>query len=225
MSILTNIFRSSLGKKYIMALTGVGLFIFVIGHMLGNLQVFLGPEALNTYAAFLKSRPGLLWVVRLGLMLIVVLHITTAIQLVLENRRARPVRYLNNKPPASSLASRTLLLSGLIIFFFVAYHLMQFTIGVTNPEYLHLEDSLGRHDVYRMTILGFSSPAVSGFYILAMGLLCLHLSHGVSSSFQSLGLKNKNAGIVIDRLAKAVAIMIFVGNCSMPLAVLAGIIR
>jgi succinate dehydrogenase / fumarate reductase cytochrome b subunit len=174
-----------------MAISGVFLFLFVIGHMLGNLQVFLGPESLNAYGAFLKSKPGLLWSVRFILLVIVVFHIVTGIQLALQNRRARPVRYANSKPPYANLASRTVLISGLVIFSFVAYHLMQFTLGVTNPEYLQLEDSKGRHDVYRMAVEGFSSPGVTFFYILAMGLLCLHLSHGVSSAFQSLGLKNK----------------------------------
>jgi succinate dehydrogenase / fumarate reductase cytochrome b subunit len=216
---------SSLTRKYLMAISGVFLFLFVIGHMLGNLQVFLGPESLNAYGAFLKSKPGLLWTVRLILLVIVVFHIVTGIQLALQNRRARPVRYANSKPPYANLASRTVLISGLVIFSFVAYHLMQFTLGVTNPEYLHLEDSKGRHDVYRMAVEGFSSPGVTFFYILAMGLLCLHLSHGVSSAFQSLGLKNKRTEDWICRLSQVSAIVIFVGNSSMPLAVLLGYVK
>ena len=208
-----------------MAISGVFLFLFVIGHMLGNLQVFLGPESLNAYGAFLKSKPGLLWTVRLILLVIVVFHIVTGIQLALQNRRARPVRYANSKPPYANLASRTVLISGLVIFSFVAYHLMQFTLGVTNPEYLHLEDSKGRHDVYRMAVEGFSSPGVTFFYILAMGLLCLHLSHGVSSAFQSLGLKNKRTEDLICRLSQVSALVIFVGNSSMPLAVLLGYVK
>jgi len=222
---LPPIFCSSLGKKYLMAASGVILFLFVIGHMLGNLQVFLGPEALNTYAAFLKSKPGLLWTVRVILSFIAVLHIFNGVQLTLENRRARPVRYANSKPPYTNLASRTLFISGLIIFSFIAYHLMHFTLGVTNPEYLHLEDAKGRHDVYRMTIQGFSQPVISVFYILSMGLLCLHLSHGVSSAFQSLGLKSKRTEQIIDWLSKGVAVIVFLGNSSMPLAILAGLVK
>jgi succinate dehydrogenase / fumarate reductase cytochrome b subunit len=216
---------SSLGRKYLMAISGVLLFLFVLVHMLGNLQVFLGPESLNAYGAFLKSKPGLLWSMRLILLIIVAFHIVTGIQLALQNRRARPVRYANSKPPYATLASRTVLISGLIIFLFVAYHLMQFTLGMTNPEYLHLEDSKGRHDVYRMTIEGFSSPGVTLFYVIAMGLLCLHLSHGVSSAFQSLGLKNKRTESLICRLSQVSAIIIFVGNSSMPLAVLFGFVK
>ena len=208
-----------------MAISGVLLFLFVIAHMLGNLQVFLGPESLNAYGAFLKSKPGLLWSVRLILLVIVVFHIVTGIQLALQNRRARPVRYANSKPPYANLASRTVLISGLVIFAFVAYHLMQFTLGVTNPEYLHLEDSKGRHDVYRMTVEGFSNPGVTLSYVIAMGLLCLHLSHGVSSAFQSLGLKDKRTESLICRVSQVAAIIIFVGNSSMPLAVLFGFVK
>jgi len=102
---------------------------------------------------------------------------------------------------------------------------MHFTLGVTNPEYLHLEDAKGRHDVYRMTIQGFSQPVISVFYILSMGLLCLHLSHGVSSAFQSLGLKSKRTEQIIDWLSKGVAVIVFLGNSSMPLAILAGLVK
>jgi succinate dehydrogenase / fumarate reductase cytochrome b subunit len=216
---------SSLTRKYLMAISGVLLFLFVIAHMLGNLQVFLGPESLSAYGAFLKSKPGLLWSMRLILLVIVVFHIVTGIQLALQNRRARPVRYANSKPPYANLASRTVLISGLVIFSFVAYHLMQFTLGVTNPEYLHWEDSKGRHDVYRMAVEGFSDPGVTLFYVIAMGLLCLHLSHGVSSAFQSLGLKNKRTESWICRVSQVAAIVIFVGNSSMPLAVLFGFVK
>ncbi|MFN8006864.1 MAG: succinate dehydrogenase cytochrome b subunit [Terriglobia bacterium] len=219
------IISSSIGKKYLMAISGVLLFLFVIVHMLGNLQIFLGPEPLNAYGAFLKSKPGLLWTFRLGLLVLAIIHITTAIQVSLESRRARDVRYATRKPPYTNLASRTLLLSGLILLAFLIYHLMQFTLGLTNPEYLRLEDAKGRHDVYRMAIAGFSQPSISLFYIVSMGLLCLHLSHGVSSSFQSLGLKNKRTTMAIDRASQITALIIFLGNSSMPLAVWLGWIR
>lgn len=225
MTTFSNLYDSSLGKKYIMALTGVGLFIFVVGHMIGNLQMFLGPEVLNTYAFWIKSRPGLLWSGRLGLLIVVALHILTAVQLSLRNRAARPERYASNKPYKASYASRSLALSGAALLAFIIFHLAHFTIGRIDPSYLQLRDSLQRHDVYRMTILGFSKPGVSAFYIAAMALLCLHLSHGVGSTFQSLGFKNKSTGIVIDRVSKLLAVLVFLGNSSMPLAVLAGIVK
>jgi len=224
MKLLPSIFKSSIGKKFVMAVSGLALFAYVIAHMLGNLQIYLGPEALNAYAEFLKSKPGLLWTARLGLLLMVVLHIVTSVQLTLENRAARPVGYATAKPPAASLASRTLFMSGLIIFAFIIYHLMHFTLGMTNPEFLLLQDAKGRHDVYRMAVAGFSQPLVSFFYIFAMGLLCLHLSHGASSWAQSLGWRSKNC-TAIDRFAKGAAVVIFLGNCSIPLAVLTKIVR
>ena len=224
MNLLSGILGSSLGKKYVMAITGVILFGFVIGHMLGNLQIFLGRDSINSYAHFLKSKPGLLWVARLGLLLMGILHVWAAVKLSLENKTARPIPYADTRLVAASYASRTMMWSGVIIFLFVVYHLMHFTAGITNPEYLGLEETLPdgtqRHDVYRMIILGFSNLWVAGFYIASMALLCLHLSHGVSSLFQSLGLKNKYYGRNIDRFAKASALIIFLGNCSIPVAIL-----
>lgn len=218
-------YRSSLGKKYVMAVSGLLLFLFVIVHMLGNLQVYLGPEPMNNYAAFLKSKPSLLWAARTGLFILAVLHISSALQLAAENRAARPERYSEGKPIAS-FASRTIVVSGLILFAFVIYHLMHFTLGVTNPEYLQLRElTTGHHDVYRMVVLGFSNPWVTSFYILSMGLLCLHLSHGVASSFQSLGLRNNSNLRAVQRFARLAAVVIFVGNCSIPISILTGVVK
>jgi succinate dehydrogenase / fumarate reductase cytochrome b subunit len=223
MNMLTQFYRSSLGKKYVMAITGLLLFLFVVGHLVGNLQIFLGsPKPINDYAAFLKSRPALLWTARLGLLLLTTLHIVSALQLARENRAARPVAYREKKPLSASFASRTLVASGLVIFAFVVYHLLHFTIGAVDPVLLQLRDSLGRHDVYSMMVIGFSNVWVSLFYIIAMGLLCLHLSHGVGSIFQSLGLKNKTYGPLIDRGSKLAALAIFLGNSAIPIAVLLG---
>ena len=224
MNLFSRAFRSSLGKKYVMAITGLLLFLFVIVHMAGNLQVYLGQDAMNAYADLLKSRPGLLWTARVGLFIIAVLHIISALQLAAENRAARPQPYAEGKPIAS-LASRTILFSGLMIFAFIVYHLMHFTFGVTNPGFMDLRDALGRHDVYTMVIQGFRDPYVSVFYIVSMGLLCLHLSQGVSSLFQSLGIRRKSTAGAFNRFARASAIVIFIGNCSIPIAVLAGMVK
>lgn len=225
MNPLFSLYNSTLGKKYIMALTGVGLFLFVVAHMIGNLQVFLGPDVLNAYAVFLKSKPTLLWGLRLALIIIVFFHILAAVQLTLRNRAARLEKYDLSKPYKASFASRTLVLSGLVLFFFIVYHLMQFTVGLVDPGYLQLRDVNGHHDVYRMTILGFSNKGVVAFYIAAMALLCLHLSHGVGSTFQSIGFKNKKTAVWIDRASKILAVIVFLGNSSMPLAVLVGIVK
>ena len=224
MNLLARAFGSSLGKKYIMAITGLLLFLFVIVHMLGNLQVYIGPDAMNAYAALLKSKPGLLWTARVGLFIIAVMHIVSAVQLAAENRAARPERYAEGKPIAS-FASRTILVSGLIVLAFIVYHLMHFTLGVTNPDFAELHDPLARHDVYRMVVEGFRNPWVSGFYIISMGLLCLHLSHGVSSLFQSLGIRRRSHLAAFNRFAQISAIVIFVGNVSIPISILAGVVK
>lgn len=220
------LWQSSLGKKYIVALTGFLLFGFVIVHMLGNLQIFLGPDALNSYAKALKSNPVLLWGARLGLLAVALLHIVTTIRLTAENRAARPIRYSSGKPAvAASFASRTLIVSGLILLAFIIFHLAHFTLGLVDASYLAFRDVEGRHDVYTMVLEGFSNPLVSLFYIVAVGLLCLHLSHGVSSMFQSLGLRNKALTGGFDKFAKAVAAILFLGNCAIVIAAWAGLVR
>jgi len=231
MNIVANLFKSSLGRKYIMAISGGALFLFVVGHLLGNLQIFLGPKAINRYGDFLHTNMEILWSARLGLLLMVVLHIWAAVRLSAENKAARPIGYAENPVPvAASYASRTMLMSGLIIAAFVLYHLLHYTVQVrsinfTGKDFLQLHDAEGRHDLFRMMVAGFSQPLVSGFYIFAMGLLCLHLSHGVSATFQSVGLKNQVYGPLIDRFARAAAWLIFLGYISIPIAILLGYVK
>src|SRR5689334_20420419 len=175
MKVLTGLFGSSLGKKYIMAITGLVMFGFVVVHMLGNLHVFLGPEAINDYGYFLQSKPELVWAARIGLLVMVVLHVWAAIQLSAENKAARPKGYGNYQIVAASYASRTMLVSGLVLLAFIIYHLMHFTVQVqginlTNTNFVTLEDARHHHDVYNMIIIGFSQPIVSLFYIVSMCL-------------------------------------------------------
>jgi succinate dehydrogenase / fumarate reductase, cytochrome b subunit len=226
MNIVSRFFNSTLGKKYIMAFTGLALFGFVIIHMLGNLQLFAGAEAINEYAHLLKSKAPLLWGARIGLLAFAALHIVTAIQLVLRNRAARPVNYGNGAAPVgASLSSRTAAISGTIILIFIIYHLLHFTVGVTNPEFLALRDANGNHDVYEMVVRGFGNPIVSIFYLIVMAMLCLHLSHGIASMFQSLGLKSGAYDKAIGTAAKIAAAAVFVGNCAIVISVLAGFVK
>ena len=211
-----------------MALTGGALFVFVIGHLVGNLQLFLGPETLNRYGHFLQSNKEILWLARLGLLACVVLHILAAAALSAENKAARPVGYADDPTPiAASYASRTMLMSGLIVGAFIVYHLLHYTVLVTGvnfsgQDFGGFHDGKGRHDVYRMMIVGFQQPVVAMFYIGAMALLCLHLSHGVQAMFQSLGVRAGCCPELPRRAAKWGAVVIFVGYASMPLAVLSG---
>lgn len=225
--LLKQVFGSSVGKKYIMAISGFLLFLFVVGHLLGNLQIFLGPEAINRYGNFLQTNPELIWPARIGLLLMVGLHIWAAIKLTMENRAARPVAYAQYEVVVATYASRTMFMSGLIILAFIIYHLLHFTVQVqqinlTGQNFLEFHDPQQRHDIFKMMVLGFSRFWVSAFYLLGMALLCLHLSHGVSSMFQSLGWKNQRYGPFLDKFAQIGALLIFLGYASIPVAILLG---
>jgi succinate dehydrogenase / fumarate reductase, cytochrome b subunit len=233
MNIIANVFSSSLGKKYIMAVTGLVLFLFVIGHLAGNLQIFLGREAINRYGDFLQSNPELIWPARLGLLLMVVLHIWSAAKISLENKAARPVGYAVYQPVGSTYASRTMLVGGSIVFVFIIYHLLHYTaevqfLNLTGRDFSAFMEKLPgqvpseRHDIYKMMVVGFNQPLVSGFYVLGLALLSLHLSHGASSMFQSLGWKNDAYRPFLDKAARAVAVVIFLGYTSIPVAILCG---
>src|SRR5580700_1656579 len=173
---------STVGKKIVMAVTGILMFAFVIGHLLGNLQVFEGPAKLNAYGAFLHSIGELLWPVRAILLIAIALHIIATVQLGLRNKRARPVGYSVKKAIASSYASRTMYWSGPIVLAFIIFHLLQFTAGYIHPESQFIEG-----DVYHNVVAGFSVWWVSVWYIIAVSLLGFHLRHGLWSMFQSLG--------------------------------------
>jgi succinate dehydrogenase / fumarate reductase cytochrome b subunit len=228
MSSAASLFKSSLGKKFVMAASGFVLFLFVVGHLVGNLQIFLGPEAINRYGHFLQTNLEIIWPVRFGLLVLLGLHVWSAVKVSRENKAARPVGYeVGPADPAASYASRTMLMSGLIVAAFIIYHLLHYTVQVpainlTGKDFLALHDEQGRHDVYAMVILGFQQPFVSGFYIVAMGLLCMHLSHGLGAMFQSLGLKTHYWAAAIDKFTKIVAWVIFLGYVSIPVAVLCG---
>ena len=200
-----------------MAVSGAILGAFVIGHLLGNLQIFIGPDRFNSYARTLKSLPELLWAVRLTLLVMVILHIWSSIQLAVVKSDARPVGYVRKASISSSYASRTMYWSGPIIALFVIYHLMQFTFGVGGTPYMEA-------DPYGNVINGFRVPAVSLFYILAMGLLCLHLRHGLASIAQSLGLHHPRYTPRLETASVVVATLIFFGFVSIPIAVMTGVI-
>jgi succinate dehydrogenase / fumarate reductase cytochrome b subunit len=227
MNNIKSIFQSSLGKKYLMAVTGFFLFLFVIGHLVGNLQVFLGPEAINRYGHFLQSNVELIWPARIILLAFLVIHIWAAAKLSLENRAARPVGYAVYEPKGSTYASRTMLMSGIIVFVFIVYHILHYTVQVqylnlTGQNFLAFVDPEKRHDIFKMMVVGFNNRWVSGFYILGIGLLCLHLSHGTSSMFQSIGWKNDAYRPFLDKAARLLALLIFLGYSSIPIAILCG---
>lgn len=225
--------KSSVGAKHVMAITGLMLVGFILAHMLGNLQIFagaknpaMGQEALNSYAVNLKALGPLLWIARGGLVVIALVHIFSALRLVSMNSSARPVNYKRTAREKSTFSSRVMGMSGLIVLAFLAFHLVHFTLGGgPMAEYFNQRDVFGRHDVYNMTVMGFQQLPVSLVYIGAMLLLCMHLKHGVTSMFQSLGLNHPKYNGIFNLAGPLVAGVVLIGNCSIPVAVLAGWIK
>ena len=214
----------SIGKKLLVAVTGILFVAFVIGHMLGNLQIFLGQNAINKYAEALQHLGPLLWIVRLVLLTAVIIHVWVTVLLWFENRSARPVKYRVRQYAEAGITSRFMIYSGLALFFFIAYHLMHFTFMVTNPQYRDLTDSLGRHDVFSMMVLGFQNVTISAVYAVAMLFLALHINHATFSLFQTLGLCNDRWEVIWKRVSVILAIVLFVGFVSIPVGVLTGIV-
>lgn len=214
---------SSLGSKYVMACTGLGLIGFVLVHMLGNLQIFGGKELLNSYAQKLADLGPLLWVARLGLLALFAVHMGCAFNLSRRNAEARPDSYAKQATIRASWASRYMLQTGIVILIFVIYHILHFTLGVADKsimDHLPPESAGYDKDVYWMVVAGFRKPLVACFYIAAQFFLAAHLWHGASSIFQSLGINHTKYNTVIRMVGPALATVIFVGNSAIPLAAL-----
>ncbi len=201
-----------------MAVTGVILFLFVVGHLLGNLQIFAGPERLNAYSAFLKGTGEILWAVRAVLLAALILHIVAAVEVSLASKRARPIPYAVKKNIETGYAARTMLWSGPLLFVYVVYHLAMFTFLATGPGY-------SPTDVYRNEVLAFRVPAISAVYVLAIVFLGMHLYHGTWSMLHTLGASNPRYRVLRRTVAPIVAIAIALGYIAIPVAVLTGLIR
>lgn len=210
-------YRTSIGKKVVMAITGLILFGYVAIHMLGNLQVFLGPEHLNNYAATLRSNLALLWTARLVLLTAGIWHIVAALQLTRMSQRSRPEGYYYKDVMEANYPSRTMRWTGPILAVFVIYHLLHFTTGTVHPHFDHA-------DVYANVVTGFRMWSVAAFYIAAMMALGLHLWHGAWSMFQSVGLNNPRADRLLHRFAAIATVVIVMGFISIPVAILARLV-
>lgn len=238
-------FKSTIGRKFLMALTGLVLVLFVMGHMLGNLQIFLGAEVINAYAYKLHHVLPVpaLWGIRLFLLFCVGIHIWMAISLTLDNRRARPERYAVNRVVQATYAARTMRMSGVILLAFIFFHLAHFTArsvpgmeyndpAVLSPNEVPLVkygepvlkdgEPIMTFNVNDMMVAGFQNIWVSAFYLLATGLLCMHLFHGVSSMFQTLGLRNATWLPRLNLIARLYGWVVFLGFAIIPIAVLSG---
>ncbi len=204
-----------IGKKTVMAVTGMILFGFVLVHMAGNLQVFLGREKFDAYGRLLRVEPALLWTARLVLLVSVILHIVASIQLTALNQKSRPVEYQKRTAIDSSYASRTMMWSGPILAAFIVYHILHFTLGTVHPDF-------HEGQVYDNVIVGFRVIPVSIAYIVAMVLLGMHLNHGLWSMFQSIGVSNPRYSAALRRFANIFSVLIVLGFISIPIAVMAG---
>lgn len=251
MSLLGNLFRSSIGRKFLMAITGFILLGFVTGHLVGNLQIFAHPDHINGYAHFLQSLGPVLWLVRLVLLATVGIHVWAAVTLMLENKAARGGEaYGVNKWLRASVASRYMRLTGIVILAFIVYHILHFTVGSVQTEtfktnfseggkafeYVMTEDfreiglplcdkGTAVHDVWSMIYLGFKCPWVSIFYIVSVGLLSFHLWHGISSMFQTIGWLNEKWSCCLGKLAGVFALVYFLASAAIPGAILAGCVK
>jgi len=204
-----------IGKKTVMAVTGMILFGFVLVHMVGNLQVFLGREKFDAYGRLLRVEPALLWFARGVLFVSVILHIVASIQLTALNQKSRPIGYKKSTAIDSSYASRTMMWSGPILAAFIVYHILHFTLGTVHPDF-------HEGNVYDNVIAGFRVIPVSIAYIVSMILLGMHLNHGLWSMFQSIGVSNPRYSAALRRFANIFSVLIVLGFISIPIAVMAG---
>lgn len=220
MSVARGFLGSTVGRKMVMAVTGFLLFGFVLAHMAGNLQIYLGPHAMNAYGAMLREilHGAGLWVARTGLLAAALLHIWAAWSLTRESQAARPVAYQRLVPDASTYASRTMRWGGVIVLLFVIYHLLHFTTGTLHPDFIP-------GDVFHNFVVGFRSVPVSIAYMTATVALGFHLRHGVWSMLRTLGLSHPRHGRMAEAAALGFAFVVTLGNLSFPIAVLARIIR
>ena len=219
MSRLRLLWDSSVGKKVIMATTGLIWLAYLITHVVANLLVFQGPVRINAYSAFLHGTGGALWVPRLVLIVALLLHITAAVQLAARSQEARPTRYVaGRKPQVSTLASRTMRWGGALILIFLVFHILHFTVGTAHPDFV-------AGDPYHNVASGFHNPLVVGFYLIAMAAVGLHLYHGVWSSGRSLGMSPPSPRPLRRSIALVLALLIWLGFTIIPLAAYTGVIR
>lgn len=233
---LVPVLNSTVGAKIIVAITGLGLTAFVIAHLIGNLKLLGGRDAINSYARFIKDFGPWLWVMRIGLLVTFVLHILLVLRLKERSSSARPIPYRFTNTIQASVASRSMIYTGLVILAFVLFHLAHYTFGyigsatatdlstntVVETNYLNLVDQQGRHDVYSMMVAGFRHPLIALLYVLAQIAVFMHLSHGVASTLQTLGLNTPRLQPAIRVLGYVVALFVAVGNIALVAAVWTG---
>lgn len=225
-SVLGRWVRSSIGAKWVMAITGLLFLVWLVLHLGGNLMVFGGQAKFNEYALLLRKEPLLLWGMRIGLIVVVVLHILAGIRLSALNRQARgPQGYQGYRYRKASLFSRTMIYSGLLVLAFIVFHLLHLTFGAILPANFALRDPAGNHDVFGMLVSGFKNPLVVVIYVVSVILVGSHLAHGIWSSVQTLGLSGTRWTPFALKASKVLAALLALGFISIPIAVAVGIIN
>jgi succinate dehydrogenase / fumarate reductase cytochrome b subunit len=222
------LYRSTIGKKVIMAVSGLILVGFVIVHMVGNLQEFIGPAKMNGYSAFLKSTGELLWLVRLVLFTALVLHVLMAYQLTRIKAKARPIGYQQRTPQVSTIASRSMRWGGVLLLAFIVFHILHMTTGTVFPVASRPDaqyPAFSQTNVYGNVIAAFRNPVVTAVYVVAMLFLLLHLFHGAWSSVRTLGLARPSIHPLERRISTVIAVVVWLGFTAVPIAVLLGVIR
>lgn len=219
MSWFVSYVRSSIGAKQIMAVTGLGLLLFAIVHMVGHFGMFAGRDAYNTYAHTLQSLGALKWAARGGLVAILLIHVITAISLVAANNAARPQKYAVYRTRKTTFFARTMTMTGLVILAFIIYHLAHFTLGWVQPASFHTVDAKGRYDAYSMFVIGFQNIPILISYLVAVTLLSFHLAHGASSWLQSLGWRHPKYDPFFLKLGPVLGLALAVGYAAPPIAV------
>ncbi len=214
---------SSVGRKIVMAITGLMLLGFLVIHLCGNSLIYIG--WINAYGERLHSMPPLVWGFRLFMIGVFILHVFFGIQLTLENNSARPQAYAVKKNLRASFSGRTMIWTGLLIVAFLIYHLLHFTARMTNPEISTGIDAMGRLDVFKMVVLSFNNLAISGTYIAAMIVLALHLTHGIQSGVQTFGLNNDKTIPVVEKVGTGAALILFLGYAAIPIVIILGILN
>jgi succinate dehydrogenase / fumarate reductase cytochrome b subunit len=211
-------YQDYIGKKVAMALSGVVLFGYVVIHMAGNLQIFMGRERINAYAHTLHESTALLWTARVVLLLAVGVHFYTGLSLAMISRAARPARYQVKGQRHPNLAARTMVLSGLVLAAFIVFHILHLTTGTIRPApFVELNP-------YDNMVQGFRQPAVALFYVISVCLLGAHLYHGAWSMFQSVGINHPRYTPGLRRFAAVMAFLLAIGFSTVPIAVLTGLV-
>jgi succinate dehydrogenase / fumarate reductase cytochrome b subunit len=222
---IMQLFTSTVGRKFLVAISGQLMVLFVVAHLLGNSSIFI-PGGINAYAEHIHALPPLVWFIRFIMLSAALVHICFGVQITLENRAAKPISYAVDKQLKASFSSKNMIWTGVLLGIFIIGHILHFTARVT-PDIAPRLASLSSgsaFDVYSMVVGSFQHGAIAALYIAAMVFLFLHMNHGIQAFFQTMGWNNDRTLPIISKTGKVIAIIFLVGFCSIPIIILARIL-